>query len=100
MRHDDRHIAISDEEAQRRAAEAEAEVDAGDIEENGNKVPKPLGQEAPEIVEDASKIGAKRLRRPLLGDTIAAFTGGMSVGFGAIAMAGSAASVGGSLAEP
>lgn len=59
--------------------------------------PKPLGQEAPEVVDDASRIGAKRLRRPLAGDAITSFAGGMSVGFGAIAMAAGAAAVGGDL---
>ncbi|HEV2127683.1 MAG TPA: formate/nitrite transporter family protein [Thermomicrobiales bacterium] len=62
--------------------------------------PKPLGQDAPEVVEDASKIGAQRLRRPLLGDAITSFTGGMSVGFGAVAFAAGAAAVGGTLGSP
>ena len=66
----------------------------------GDKEPKPLGQEAPEIVDDASRIGAKRLHRPLVGDAITAFPGGMSVGFGAVAMAAAAAAVGGGLGEP
>lgn len=60
--------------------------------------PKPLGHEAPEVVEDASKIGVKRLERPLAGDAITSFIGGMSVCFGAVAMATAAAAVGGGLA--
>ena len=62
--------------------------------------PKPLGQEAPEIIEDAARIGAKRLRRPLAGDVITSFIGGMSVSFGAVAMAVAAASFAGSLTAP
>ncbi len=61
--------------------------------------PKPLGDEAPEIIEDASRIGVRRLERPLLGDAITSFIGGLSVCFGAVAMATAAASVGGNLAE-
>lgn len=61
--------------------------------------PKPLGQEAPEIVEDASKIGAHRLERPLTGDAITSFIGGMSVCFGAVAMVTAAGAMGGGLAE-
>lgn len=56
---------------------------------------KPLGQEAPEIVTTGSQIGEKRLERPVVGDAITAFIGGMSVSFGAVAMAWAAASVGG-----
>lgn len=77
-----------------------ATAEAGDHEhgeEPGEKEPEPLGQEAPEIVDDASKIGAKRLHRPLIGDALTSFTGGMSVGFGAIAFASGAAAVGGGL---
>jgi formate/nitrite transporter FocA (FNT family) len=59
--------------------------------------PKPLGQEAPEIIIDAAKIGAKRLERSLSATAITAFIGGMSVSFGAVAMAWAAASLGGSL---
>ncbi|MDQ4099231.1 MAG: formate/nitrite transporter family protein [Chloroflexota bacterium] len=60
--------------------------------------PKPLGQEAPEIVDDASRIGAKRLHRPLAGDAITSFIGGMSVSFGAVAMVTAAAALGGGIA--
>lgn len=60
---------------------------------------KPLGEEAPEIVDEASRIGVRRLERPLAGDAITSFIGGMSVCFGAVAMATAAASVGGSLAD-
>jgi formate-nitrite transporter family protein len=57
--------------------------------------PKPLGQHAPEIIADAAKIGATRLHRSVPGDAITAFIGGMSVSFGAVAMAWAAASFGG-----
>jgi len=56
--------------------------------------PKPLGQESPEIVEDASKIGRKRLQRPRAGDIVTSIIGGMSVSFGVVAMAWAAASFG------
>lgn len=61
--------------------------------------PKPLGHEAPEIIEDASKIGGRRLERPLVGDAITSFIGGMSVCFGAVAMVTAAGAMGGGLAE-
>ena len=64
------------------------------------KEPEPLGQETPDIVDDASKIGAKRLQRPIAGDAITAFSGGMSVSFGAVAMVFAAASVGGGIESP
>lgn len=64
------------------------------------KQPSPLGQEAPEIIDEASRIGAKRLYRPLVGDAITAFAGGMSVSFGAIAMIMAAAAVGGGVDSP
>ena len=57
--------------------------------------PKPLGQETPEIVEDAARIGAKRLERSGLGDIVTSFIGGLSLCFGIIAMAWVAASLGG-----
>jgi formate/nitrite transporter FocA (FNT family) len=57
--------------------------------------PKPLGQETPEIVEDASRIGEKRLERSSLGDIVTSFIGGLSICFGVIAMAWVAASLGG-----
>lgn len=80
------------------AAHHEAESDGnGDTTQPGDKEPETLGQEAPEIVDDASKIGAKRLDRPLLGDAITSFAGGMSISFGAIAFASAAAAVGGGL---
>lgn len=59
--------------------------------------PKPLGQETPEIIYDAAKIGGKRLERSLSATTITAFIGGMSVSFGAVAMAWAAASFAGSM---
>lgn len=61
--------------------------------------PKPLGQEAPEIINDAARIGGKRLERTLAATGMTALIGGMSVSFGAVAMAWAAASMGGSLAE-
>ena len=78
----------------------ETRADGEPLEELHDTEPKPLGQEAPDIVDDASKIGAKRLHRPLAGDAITAFAGGMSVSFGAVAMAAAAAAVGGTIAEP
>lgn len=74
-------------ERERRPAETDAE-------------PKPLGQEAPEIIDDASAIGAKRLRRSLAGTSITALIGGMSVCFGAVAMAWMGASIGGNQPAP
>lgn len=62
--------------------------------------PKPLGQESPEIIEEASLIGQKRLDRSLAGSAITAFIGGMSVSFGAVAMIWAAASVSGEVATP
>ncbi len=59
---------------------------------------KPLGQEAPEVVDEGAMIGAKRLSRPSIGDTMTSFIGGMSVSFGAVAMAWAAASLGGQAA--
>ncbi len=56
--------------------------------------PKPLGQESPEIVEDASRIGARRLERSLVGDAVTSLIGGMSICFGVIAMAWAGASLG------
>ena len=57
--------------------------------------PKPLGQETPEIVEDAAKIGEKRLDRSFAGDIMTSIIGGMSICFGIIAMAYASASFGG-----
>lgn len=65
-----------------------------------DKEPRPLGQEAPEVIDDASKIGSRRLHRSIPATTITAFIGGMSVSFGAVSMAWAAASVDGSLAVP
>lgn len=59
--------------------------------------PKPLGQEAPEIIDDASIIGSKRLHRSIAGTGITSFIGGLSVCFGAVSMAWASASVGGTL---
>ncbi len=57
-----------------------------------------MGQEAPEIVDDGSVIGEKRLERPLIGDAMTSFIGGMSISFGAIALAWTGASLGGAVA--
>lgn len=59
-----------------------------------------LGQESPKIVDEASKLGAKRLIRPTRGHAITSFAGGMSVSFGAVAMVVASASMGGSINEP
>jgi formate/nitrite transporter FocA (FNT family) len=74
---------------------------------NGNRAapeqdaePKPLGQEAPEIIEEASRIGEKRLQRSLAGSAITAFIGGMSVSFGAVAMIWASSSVSGEVSTP
>lgn len=56
--------------------------------------PHPLGQEAPEIIHDAALIGRKRLHRPLFESAITGFIGGMSVSFGAVALAWASASAG------
>jgi formate/nitrite transporter FocA (FNT family) len=55
----------------------------------------PLGQEAPEVVVAGARVGAARLARPAAGDAITAFIGGLSVSFGAVALAWAAASLGG-----
>lgn len=78
---DGREDPTSDAEA-RQPAEADEE-------------PKPLGQEAPEIVDDAAKIGGKRLDRSVVGEMITSIIGGMSVSFGVVAMAWTSASLGG-----
>jgi len=49
--------------------------------------PRPLGAEAPEIVHDAALIGGRRLRRPAFESAVTGFIGGLSVCFGAVAMA-------------
>ena len=56
--------------------------------------PHPLGQEAPEIIHDAAQIGGKRLHRPLFESSITGLIGGMSVCFGAVALAWGSASAG------
>ncbi len=60
---------------------------------------KPLGPEAPEIAWRGARIGERRLVRPLVGDAVTSFLGGMSVSFGAVAMAWAAALVGGGAGE-
>ncbi len=56
--------------------------------------PKPLGQEAPEVVDDAAKISARRLHGGLDGTAIRAFIGGMSIGFGVVSTPSTARLVG------
>jgi len=60
-----------------------------------DEVPMPLGQESPEIVADAAAIGQRRLDRSLAGDVVTSIIGGMSIGFGVVAMATASASLGG-----
>lgn len=62
--------------------------------------PEPLGQQSPAIVAEAAAIGSSRLARPIAGDLITSFIGGMSVSFGAVAMAWAAASFGGGMERP
>ncbi len=62
--------------------------------------PTPLGSHAPEIIQDASKVGATRLQRSTAGDAITSFIGGMSVSFGVVAMVWAAASLGGEGGAP
>ncbi len=62
--------------------------------------PAPLGQEAPEVVEDAAIIGEQRLDRSVAGDIVTSFIGGMAICFGLIAMAFAAAAVGGGIDQP
>lgn len=47
----------------------------------------PLGRETAEIVEAAAEVGEQRLQRSLIGEMLTALIGGMSVCFGAVAMA-------------
>lgn len=99
MPEDERHNHDQDQPNQQESGEGKPDQPEYH-EEDQSKQPSPLGQEAPEIVDDASKIGAKRLQRPIIGDAITAFTGGMSVAFGAIAMVMAAASVDGDIDTP
>jgi formate/nitrite transporter FocA (FNT family) len=69
-------------------------------EEQAEEALKPLGEEAPEVVDRGARIGAKRLARPLIGDAMTSFIGGMSVSFGAVALGWAAACVGGSIDHP
>lgn len=62
--------------------------------------PKPLGQESPEMIRDASRLGARRLHRSLPGTGITAFIGGMSVSFGVVAMAWAGSAFGGEITGP
>lgn len=62
--------------------------------------PAPLGQEAPEVVEDAAIIGEQRLDRSVAGDVVTSFIGGMAICFGLIAMAFAGAAVGGGVDHP
>ncbi len=82
------------EEDEAEEAEAEEEEIAADEE-----TLKPLGAEAPEIASPGARIGERRLVRPFVGDAVTSFIGGMSVSFGAVAMAWAAALVGGGAGE-
>ncbi len=55
---------------------------------------------APEIVENAARTGDTRFNHSLVGTAITSLIGGMSVTFGAVAMAWAAASFGVGVAEP
>ena len=94
----DRTFEDSDKRPTRRREDVANEPDHTPAEHD--EEPRPLGREAPQIIDDAAKIGEKRLDRSIASTTITAFIGGMSVSFGAIAMAWAAASVGGGLAVP
>src|SRR4051812_40239315 len=82
-------------EEQRIARENERAPDDAESDDASEDTLKPLGAEAPEIVERGARIGQRRLVRPLVGDAVTSLIGGMSVSFGAVAMAWGAASVGG-----
>ena len=91
------------------AATAEPEIDrtstppypaSGRRDGEGDKAPEPLGQEAPEVVEDAAYIGEQRLDRSVAGDIVTSFIGGMAICFGLIAMAFAGAAVGGGVDHP
>lgn len=78
-----------------RRSRLEANADAAAASSDGH-----LGSESPKIVAEAAHVGEKRLVRPAMGHAITSFAGGMSVSFGAIAMAAAAAAVGGTLGTP
>ena len=88
------------EEADDREARRLAQDGHDPTEEEAEEDLKPLGQEASEVVDEGAMIGAKRLERPSIGDAVTAFIGGMSISFGAIAMAWAAASVAGGEPAP
>ncbi len=88
------------EQREEQATDRRAEDGHHPTEEQAEKDLKPLGQEAPEIVDEGALIGAQRLERPSIGDAITAFIGGMSISFGAVAMVWAAASVGGGEPAP
>ncbi|HVC29840.1 MAG TPA: formate/nitrite transporter family protein [Steroidobacteraceae bacterium] len=48
---------------------------------------RPLGPETREIAQSAAVAGTRRLQRPVLGEAITGLIGGLSIGFGAVAMA-------------
>lgn len=62
--------------------------------------PPSLGQESPERVQHASRIGARRLERSMTGTGVTAFIGGMSVSFGVVAMAWAASALTGEIVSP
>lgn len=65
---------------------SEIETD-GDSKREASEEARPLGAEAPEIVERATEVGTSRLTRPLLAEAVTAFIGAMSISFGGVAMA-------------
>jgi len=77
-----------------RDGQRKLEADEPSLEESEEAL-KPLGQEAPEVIDMGAQIGAKRLARPVIGDMMTSFIGGLSVSFGAVALAWAESSVGG-----
>lgn len=78
-----------------RPALPQQESEEGQRQKDTDEEPQPLGQEAPEIIDDAAAIGNKRLDRSLAGDAMTSLIGGMSICFGVVAMAWASASFGG-----
>lgn len=85
---------IQERRAAREDGQPDGAVDQAAITERAERL-KPLGEEAPEVIDVGARIGAKRLERPTRGDAITSFIGGMSVSFGAVALAWASASLGG-----
>lgn len=60
---------------------------SGEPEREPAEEPRPLGPETREIAQSAAVAGTRRLQRPVLGEALTGLIGGLSVGFGAVAMA-------------